>query len=123
MMAIRKPRILCFNPVRHALKELESLRKVASVEVVSSESREEFFQDAARKYKDVDAIYRTSASGAVSGVLSQSLETGSLIRQRSPAASMPSLYPNSLRLSNTYATTVQDMIKSTYTLALSAISP
>ncbi|KIV97770.1 hypothetical protein PV10_01478 [Exophiala mesophila] len=67
MMALRKPRVLCFNPVRHALKELESLQKVANVEVVSSKSREEFFRDITSKYEDVDAIYRTSASGTVAG--------------------------------------------------------
>lgn len=64
-MQPRKPRILCFNAVCHALKELESLRKIANVETVSSKSRQEFFSDLHDKYKDIDAIYRTSASGSV----------------------------------------------------------
>jgi lactate dehydrogenase-like 2-hydroxyacid dehydrogenase len=38
---------------------------VADVEVVSSKSREEFFSDLSGKYKNIDAVYRTSASGAV----------------------------------------------------------
>ena len=61
-----RPRILFFNPVRHALAKFEALSKVAQVEVVSSTSREEFFRDVGTKYNNIQAIYRTSASGAVS---------------------------------------------------------
>jgi glyoxylate reductase len=61
-----KPRILFFNSVRHALAKYAELSKVADVEVVTSKSREEFFADLPVKYSDVQAIYRTSASGAVS---------------------------------------------------------
>lgn len=61
-----KPRILLFNPVRHALAQYKKLQISTAPEVVTSESREEFFRDCQTKYKDVVAIYRTSASGAVS---------------------------------------------------------
>lgn len=60
-----RPRILCFNAVQHALQDLESLREIADVEVISSKSRQELFCDFNDKYKDIDAIYRTSASGLV----------------------------------------------------------
>ncbi|KAM5347576.1 hypothetical protein ACJ41O_007400 [Fusarium nematophilum] len=62
-----KPRILFFNPVRHALSAYEALRLVARPEVVTSKSRAEFFSDLTSKYHDIQAIYRTSASGAVAG--------------------------------------------------------
>ncbi|KAF9874308.1 hypothetical protein CkaCkLH20_08291 [Colletotrichum karsti] len=62
-----KPRILFFNPVRHALPEYEALKAVASPEVVSSKTRSEFFDDLQTKYHDIQAIWRTSASGAVAG--------------------------------------------------------
>lgn len=64
-----KPRILFFNPVRHAVAAYQALSKVAQVEVVTSKSREEFFRDLAEKYQNIRAIYRTSASGAVSFIL------------------------------------------------------
>ncbi|KIY01297.1 uncharacterized protein Z520_02849 [Fonsecaea multimorphosa CBS 102226] len=66
-MLAPKPRILFFSPVRHALTTYEALGQVARVEVVTSKSREEFFRDVRDKYHDVQAIYRTSASGAVAG--------------------------------------------------------
>ncbi|KAH8817097.1 D-isomer specific 2-hydroxyacid dehydrogenase [Xylogone sp. PMI_703] len=66
-MLAAKPRILFFNPVRHALAAFESLSKVAQVEVVTSRSRQEFFKDIGDKYHNIRAIYRTSASGAVAG--------------------------------------------------------
>ncbi|KAH7357432.1 D-isomer specific 2-hydroxyacid dehydrogenase [Pyrenochaeta sp. MPI-SDFR-AT-0127] len=66
-MAITQPRILFFNPVRHARQAYEALQKVASTEVVKSTSRQEFFSDIRTKYSDIQAIYRTSASGAVAG--------------------------------------------------------
>ncbi|WQF78958.1 Putative D-isomer specific 2-hydroxyacid dehydrogenase, catalytic domain-containing protein [Colletotrichum destructivum] len=59
-----KPRILFFNPVRHALADYEALHAVASPEVVTSTSRRELFDDLKAKYHDIQAIYRTSASGA-----------------------------------------------------------
>ncbi|RAR10367.1 tartrate dehydrogenase [Stemphylium lycopersici] len=61
------PRILFFNPVRHAVKSYEALQTVADTEVVTSASRQEFFTDVGKKYGDIKAIYRTSASGAVAG--------------------------------------------------------
>lgn len=64
-MQTAKPFILFFNPVRHAKAVYEELQKVARVEVVTSSSREQFFKDVQDKYKDIKAIYRTSASGAV----------------------------------------------------------
>ncbi|KAJ3539903.1 hypothetical protein NM208_g5299 [Fusarium decemcellulare] len=66
-MSLSKPRILFFNPVRHALAAYEALHKVAAPEVVTSKSRPEFFTDIKSKYHDIQAIYRTSASGAVAG--------------------------------------------------------
>lgn len=67
-MQLRKSRILCFNSIVHALRELESLCDIADVEVVSSKSRQEFFRDLHYKYRDIDAIYRTSQSGAVRSI-------------------------------------------------------
>lgn len=65
-MASSKPFVLFFNPVKHAQPFYEKLQEVAHTEVVTSKSREEFFKDVEGKYKDIFAIYRTSASGAVS---------------------------------------------------------
>lgn len=64
-MSLAKPRILFFNPVRHAVAAFEALRSVTAPEVVTSTSRSEFFADIQTKYHDIQAIYRTSASGAV----------------------------------------------------------
>lgn len=61
-----KPRILFFNPVQHALEAYKALSSVAQTEVVSSKTRQEFFEDIGNKYADIQVIYRTSASGAVS---------------------------------------------------------
>lgn len=61
-----KPKILFFNPVKHALAQYAELQESTAAEVVTSESREEFFKDCQTMYKDVVAIYRTSASGAMS---------------------------------------------------------
>ncbi|RAK90120.1 2-hydroxyacid dehydrogenase [Aspergillus costaricaensis CBS 115574] len=66
-MSSAKPRILFFNPVRHAVPFYVKLQEHAHTEVVTSKSREEFFKDVTEKYKDIFAIYRTSASGAVAG--------------------------------------------------------
>ncbi|KAH7076385.1 D-isomer specific 2-hydroxyacid dehydrogenase [Paraphoma chrysanthemicola] len=66
-MVAALPRILFFNPVRHARDAYEALQKVARTEVVTSKSRQEFFSDLQTKYGDIQAIYRTSASGAVAG--------------------------------------------------------
>lgn len=60
-----KPRILFFNPVRHAVAAYEALKAVADPEVVTSKSRQQFFADLNNKYHNIRAIYRTSASGAV----------------------------------------------------------
>lgn len=67
-MIATKPRILFFNPVRHAVAAYEALCRVAQCEVVTSKSRKEFFGDVRNKYHNVEAIYRTSASGAVSRI-------------------------------------------------------
>lgn len=64
-MTPTKPLVLFFSPVRHALSTYEQLQQVAQTEVVTSQSREEFFHDLTTKYKNVFAIYRTSASGSV----------------------------------------------------------
>ncbi|KAL2877064.1 hypothetical protein SGCOL_007685 [Colletotrichum sp. CLE4] len=66
-MSQPKPRILFFNPVRHALDEYEALKLVANPEVVTSISRAGFFNDLRTKYHDIEAIFRTSSSGAVAG--------------------------------------------------------
>ncbi|KAH0442427.1 hypothetical protein CcaCcLH18_01469 [Colletotrichum camelliae] len=66
-MSQTKPRILFFNPVRHAVAEYEALKAVATPEVVTSKSQTEFFSDLKSKYQDIQAIWRTSASGAVAG--------------------------------------------------------
>lgn len=68
-MSQSKPRILFFNPVRHAKQDYEALKEVASPELVTSTSRDEFFNDLSTKYQDIEAIFRTSSSGAVSDVL------------------------------------------------------
>ncbi|KAH7069336.1 D-isomer specific 2-hydroxyacid dehydrogenase [Paraphoma chrysanthemicola] len=70
-MVAALPRILFFNPVRHARDAYEALQKVARTEVVTSQSRQEFFSDLQTKYGDIQAIYRTSASGAVAGNFDQ----------------------------------------------------
>ncbi|UPL03175.1 hypothetical protein LCI18_014109 [Fusarium solani-melongenae] len=67
IMTPLKPRILFFNPVRHALAAYEALSAVAAPEVVASKSRAELFADLKDRYGDIRAIYRTSASGAVAG--------------------------------------------------------
>ena len=61
-----KPKILFFNPVKHALAQYKELQESTAPEVVTSASRAEFFEDCQTKYQNVVAIYRTSASGAVS---------------------------------------------------------
>ncbi|CAG8948211.1 unnamed protein product [Penicillium salamii] len=66
-MTSTKPLVLFFSPVRHALSTYEQLQQVAQTEVVTSQSREEFFHDLTTKYKNAFAIYRTSASGSVAG--------------------------------------------------------
>jgi len=66
IMSSSKPFVLFFNPVSHAVSFYQQLQQVAHTEVVTSKSREEFFKDVADKYKNIFAIYRTSASGAVS---------------------------------------------------------
>ncbi|PCD41237.1 hypothetical protein AU210_003794 [Fusarium oxysporum f. sp. radicis-cucumerinum] len=66
-MQTPKPFILFFSPVRHAKAAYEELQEVARVEVVTSTNRQEFFKDIQDKYRDIQVIYRTSASGAVAG--------------------------------------------------------
>lgn len=66
-MGLAKPRILFFNPVRHALAAYEALGAVAQTEVVTSKSRKDFFEDVRQKYHNIRAIYRTSSSGAIAG--------------------------------------------------------
>ncbi|KAM0323177.1 hypothetical protein ACHAQA_009027 [Verticillium albo-atrum] len=66
-MNIIKPRILFFSPVRHAIAAYKDLHASTAPEVVTSTSRAEFFADIGTKYQDIQAIYRTSASGAVAG--------------------------------------------------------
>ncbi|KAF2158521.1 hypothetical protein M409DRAFT_71610 [Zasmidium cellare ATCC 36951] len=68
-----KPRILLFNPVRHALAAYKALGDTTAPEVVTSKSRSEFFKDCQGKYADVAAIYRTSASGAIAGKFDKDL--------------------------------------------------
>lgn len=65
-MSSPKPFVLFFHPVRHAVPFFEKLQELAHTEVVTSKSREEFFKDITDKYKNIFAIYRTSASGIVS---------------------------------------------------------
>lgn len=65
-MSSSKPFILFFNPVKHAVSFYQKLQQVAHTEVVTSKSREEFFKDVGDKYRNIFAIYRTSASGVVS---------------------------------------------------------
>lgn len=48
----------------------QKLQEVAHTEVVTSKSRKEFFKDITDKYKNIFAVYRTSASGTVSIQLS-----------------------------------------------------
>ncbi|CAG7922137.1 unnamed protein product [Penicillium olsonii] len=66
-MTPTKPLVLFFSPVRHAISTYEQLQQLAQTEVVTSQSREEFFHDLATKYQNAFAIYRTSASGSVAG--------------------------------------------------------
>ncbi|KAL1592656.1 hypothetical protein SLS60_011072 [Paraconiothyrium brasiliense] len=61
------PRILFFSPVCHAHQAYGMLQKVAACEVVTSTSRQEFFSDVRQKYNNIKVIYRTSASGTVTG--------------------------------------------------------
>ncbi|KAI7764236.1 hypothetical protein LZL87_012645 [Fusarium oxysporum] len=56
-----------FFYLRHAKAAYKELQEVARVEVVTSTNRQEFFKDVHDKYKDIQVIYRTSASGAVAG--------------------------------------------------------
>lgn len=65
-MTAHKPFVLFFNPVKHASDFYKKLQDVARTEVVTSKTRDEFFKDLQDKYHDIFAIYRTSASGAVS---------------------------------------------------------
>lgn len=65
-MSSPKPFVLFFNPVQHAMPFFQKLQEVAHTEVVTSKSREEFFKDITHKYKNIFAVYRTSASGTVS---------------------------------------------------------
>lgn len=64
-MAFSKPRILFFNPVRHAFEAYRRLSLETQTEVIASKSRAEFFKDTKDKYKDIVAIYSTSLSYAV----------------------------------------------------------
>ncbi|KAB5511688.1 D-isomer specific 2-hydroxyacid dehydrogenase [Coniochaeta sp. 2T2.1] len=66
-MTASKPRVLFFSPVRHALATFEALGRIAHVELVTSKSRSEFFNDIQEKYHDIVVIYRTSSSGVVAG--------------------------------------------------------
>ncbi|KAJ5088818.1 hypothetical protein N7456_012434 [Penicillium angulare] len=66
-MTASKPFVLFFNPVKHAGSVYAKLQNIAHTEVVTSKSRDEFFKDVRDKYKNIFAIYRTSASGAVAG--------------------------------------------------------
>lgn len=65
-MTASKPFVLFFNPVRHACSFYAKLQEVAHTEVVTSKGRADFFKDLQDKYKNIFAIYRTSASGTVS---------------------------------------------------------
>ncbi|KAJ5195679.1 hypothetical protein N7449_006158 [Penicillium cf. viridicatum] len=66
-MSSSKPFVLFFNPVQHAMPFFQKLQEVAHTEVITSKSREEFFNDITDKYKNIFAVYRTSASGTVAG--------------------------------------------------------
>ena len=79
-MASNKPLVLFFSPVRHATQAYEKLQEVAHTEVVTSRSRDEFFNDVATKYRDAFAIYRTSASGSVSSSLIYLVSRGDVKR-------------------------------------------
>jgi glyoxylate reductase len=65
-MMISKPRILFFNPARHALAVYKNLSSVTQTEVLASKSRAELFQDLKGIYNNIVAIYSTSSSYAVS---------------------------------------------------------
>jgi glyoxylate reductase len=52
MGSVMKPRILSFNPVRHAIEAYGKLATVAQTEVIASKSRAEFFEDVKGRYKD-----------------------------------------------------------------------
>jgi len=67
MSPLKKPFVLFFNPIRHAKGFFEKFQEFAHTEVVTSQSREEWFRDVQGKYKDIFAIYSTSASYAVAG--------------------------------------------------------
>lgn len=64
-MALARPSILFFNPVRHALAQYQDLSSRIPTGVISSSSRAEFFKDVEGKYRDIVAIYSTSSSYAV----------------------------------------------------------
>ena len=68
-MTASKPFVLFFNPVKHAGSFYAKLQEVAHTEVVTSNGRVEFFKDLQGKYKNIFAIYRTSASGTVSNTV------------------------------------------------------
>ncbi|KAK1705677.1 D-isomer specific 2-hydroxyacid dehydrogenase [Colletotrichum lupini] len=70
-MSQSKSHILFFNAVRHALQEYEALKLVADPEVVTSTSRDQFFSDLRSKYQNIEAIFRTSSSGAVAGMFDE----------------------------------------------------
>ncbi|PYI05191.1 hypothetical protein BO78DRAFT_447854 [Aspergillus sclerotiicarbonarius CBS 121057] len=62
-----KPFILFFNAVKHAELVYKKLQEIAHTEIITSTTREGFFHDIKDKYRNIFAIYRTSASGAVAG--------------------------------------------------------
>ncbi|KAI0535049.1 putative 2-hydroxyacid dehydrogenase [Xylaria digitata] len=72
-MSSSKPFILFFNPVRHAKGCYEDLQRVARTGVITSTLRQEFYEDIKNKYKDITAIYGTSASGTVAGNFDEDL--------------------------------------------------
>ncbi|KAJ5404819.1 hypothetical protein N7465_006103 [Penicillium sp. CMV-2018d] len=65
-MSSPKPFVLFFNTVQHAMPFFQKLQEIAHTEVITSKSRAEFFKDTTDKYKNIFAIYRTSASDTVS---------------------------------------------------------
>ncbi|KAK0104505.1 hypothetical protein ONS95_004793 [Cadophora gregata] len=73
MGSIARPRILFFNPVRHALENFKKLSSVAQTEVIASTSRTDFFEECKGKYKNIVAIYSTSSSYAVTGKFDKEL--------------------------------------------------